>query len=166
MLSGETSVGKFPREAVQIMDKIIGKVESKHGGEIRVLDGPRESVESRLDALGRAACVLAEQMNAAAIVVVTRSGQTAMGISRYRPRPKIIAITDRPKILRRLNLFWGVQGVVIDKLADDSDIALHDIQERLVETQLIQRGEYMVVLAGQPFFARGSTNFIKVEQAL
>jgi pyruvate kinase len=164
MLSGETSVGKYPLEAVQIMDKIIKKVESGNGDRVRVLDRPRESVETRLDALGRAACVLAEQMNAAAIVVVTRSGQTAGVISRNRPRPNIIAITDRPKILRRLNLFWGVQGVVIDKLVGDSDVALHDIQQKLVDTQMVQHGEYVVVLAGQPFFARGSTNFIKVEK--
>ena len=164
MLSGETSVGKYPLEAVQIMDKIIRKAEAGYAGGIRVTERSHASVENRLDALGRAACVLAEQMNAAAIVAVTRSGQTAKVISRYRPHPRIIAITDRPGILRRLNLFWGIQGVVIDRLADDSDVALHDIQERLVDTNMVQRGEYVVVLAGQPFFAQGSTNFIKVER--
>jgi pyruvate kinase len=164
MLSGETSVGKYPLEAVQIMDRIVKKVESEHVGEVRVLERSHRTVEGKLDALGRAACVLAEQMNAAAIVVVTRSGQTAKILSRYRPRPGIIAITDRPKILRRLNLYWGIQGVVIDVLADDSDKALQDIQERLVNTGMVMRGEYVVVLAGQPFFARGSTNFIKVEK--
>jgi pyruvate kinase len=103
-------------------------------------------------------------MNAAAIVTVTRSGLTAKVLSRYRPHPAIIAITDRPKILRRLSLFWGVQGVVIDELAGDSDKALRDIEERLVHTGMVKRGEYVVVLAGQPFFAQGSTNFIKVEK--
>lgn len=164
MLSGETSVGKYPLETVQIMDKIVRKAEAGYAGGIRVTERSHASVENRLDALGRAACVLAEQMNAAAIVAVTRSGQTAKVISRYRPHPRIIAITDQPGILRRLNLFWGVQGVVIDRLADDSDVALHDIQERLVDTNMVQRGEYVVVLAGQPFFAQGSTNFIKVER--
>jgi len=166
MLSGETSVGKYPLEAVQIMDRIVKKVESEHVGQMRVLERPHWTVESKLDALGRAACVLAEQMNAAAIVVVTRSGQTAKILSRYRPQPRIIAITDRPKILRRLNLYWGIKGVVIDMLADDSDKALQDIQEKLVNSGMVMRGEYVVVLAGQPFFARGSTNFIKVEQVV
>ncbi len=63
-----------------------------------------------------------------------------------------------------MNLFWGVQGVVIDELAGDSDKALQDIQEKLVSSGMVERGEYVVVLAGQPFFAQGSTNFIKVEQ--
>jgi pyruvate kinase len=166
MLSGETSVGKYPLEAVHIMDRIIKKVESEHVGEVHILDRAHGEIESKLDALGRAACVLAEQMSAAAIVTVTHSGQTAKVISHYRPRPRIIAITDRPKILRRLNLFWGVRGVVIDELAGDSDKALQSIQEKLVSTGLLKRGEYMVILAGQPLLARGSTNFIKVEKVI
>ena len=166
MLSGETSVGKYPIEAVQIMERIIRKVESERLGQERVLDRTQGVVESRLDALGRAACVLAEQMNAAAIVVVTHTGQTARVISRYRPHPRIIAITDRVKILRRLQLIWGVRGMVIedDELNKDSDKALDIIQQRLISSGMIMRGDYVVMLAGQPFFARGSTNFIKVEK--
>ncbi len=164
MLSGETSVGRYPLEAVQIMDRIVCKVESEQLGSLRILDRSLGNVESRLDALGRSACVLAEQMKAAAIVVVTRSGETARVISRYRPRPRIVAITDRPKILRRLNLVWGVQCILIERLDEDSDKALQKIQERLLGSGIVQRGEYVVILAGQPFFARGSTNFIKVEK--
>ena len=164
MLSGETSVGKFPLEAVQIMDRIIRKVESEHVGPVRLIDRALGGVESQHDALGRAACVLAEQMNAAAIVAVTRSGETARVISHYRPRPQIIAITDSPGILRRLGLMWGVEGMVIEHLSDDSDKALQEIQEQLGNSGMVGRGEFVVLLAGQPFFARGSTNFIKVEK--
>lgn len=166
MLSGETSVGKYPLEAVQIMDRIIKKVESDNFVFQRVLDHPHQGVSSRHDALGRAACVLAEQMKAAAIVCVTHSGETARVVSRYRPRTRIIAITDRDKIHRRLNLIWGVHGIVIDNLLQDSDKALKQIQERLLSMGLIKRGEYIVILAGQPFFARGSTNFIEVEKVV
>jgi pyruvate kinase len=164
MLSGETSVGKYPLETVQIMERIIRTVESEHYGTQRILDHPHQGVTSRHDALGRAACVLAEQMNASAIVCVTHSGETARVVSRYRPRTRIVAITDRTKIMRRLNLIWGVHGLVIENLEQDSDKALKHIQERLVNSGLIQRGEYVVMLAGQPFFARGSTNFIEVEK--
>lgn len=164
MLSGETSVGRYPLEAVQIMDRIIRKVEAENLGTHRILDHPHKGVSSRHDALGRAACVLAEQMNAAAIVCVTHSGETARVLSRYRPRTRIIAITDRAKILRRLNLIWGVHGIVLESLAQDSDKAVRQIQEKLLNLGLIQRGEYIVLLAGQPFFARGSTNFIEVEK--
>ncbi len=164
MLSGETSVGKYPLEAVQIMDRIIRKVEAENLGTNRLLDHPHKGVSSRHDALGRAACVLAEQMHAAAIVCVTHSGETARVLSRYRPRTRIIAITDRAKILRRLKLIWGVHGIVLESLEQDSDKAVHQIQEKLLNLGLIQRGEYIVLLAGQPFFARGSTNFIEVEK--
>jgi len=164
MLSGETSVGKYPLEAVQIMDRIIRKVEAEQVSAPRMLESAYRGVSSRHDALGRAACVLAEQMNAAAIVCVTHSGETARVLSRYRPRTRIIAITDRAKILRRLNLIWGVHGIVLESLAQDSDKAVLQIQQRLLSLGLIQRGEYMVLLAGQPFFARGSTNFIEVEK--
>jgi pyruvate kinase len=164
MLSGETSVGQYPLEAVQIMERIIRRVESEHLGRAHIIEKALGDVESRHDALGRAACVLAEQMNAAAIVTVTRSGETARVVARYRPRPTIIAITDSVEILRRLNLVWGVQGMLSAGLNVDSDKALQQIQERLVSSGIVKRGEYVVVLAGQPFFARGSTNFIKVEK--
>jgi len=164
MLSGETSVGKYPVEAVRIMARIIRKVESERQGRRHMTIEVKGSVENRHDALGRSACVLADQMRAAAIVTVTNSGQTARVIARYRPDPPIIAVTDSAKTLRSLGLVWGVRGLVIENLGDDSDSALARVQERLVATGLVSRGEYIVLLAGQPFFARGSTNFIKVEK--
>jgi pyruvate kinase len=164
MLSGETSVGKYPLETVQIMDRIIRRVEMENIDYNRVRDYPSKGVSSRHDALGRAACVLAEQMNASAIVCVTHSGETARVVSRYRPPTRIIAITDRAKILRRLNLIWGVRGMVIENLIQDSDKAVQQIQEQLLRFGLVQQGEYIVLLGGQPFFARGSTNFIEVEK--
>jgi pyruvate kinase len=165
MLSGETSVGKYPLESVQIMDRIIRKVESEREGS-RLIEHMPSGVTSRHDALARAACVLAEQMHAAAIVCVTHSGETAKTVSRYRPQTRIVAVTDRQKILRRLNLIWGVDGIVTASIEDDSDRALKNIQEKLLASGLIQRGEYIVILAGQPFFARGSTNFIEVEKVV
>jgi pyruvate kinase len=164
MLSGETSVGKYPVEAVQIMNRIILKAESA----LREHPSPTRWREmqpcDQHDAIGRAACLLAEQMRAAAIVTVTRSGQTARVLARYRPDPPIIAITDAEKTLRTLNLVWGIQGMVMSSLGSDSDKALADIRQRLVDSGVVQRGDNVVMLAGHPFFARGSTNLIKVER--
>ncbi len=164
MLSGETSVGKYPIEAVQIMERIIERVEAEHIAPAHALERTFGGVESRHDALARAACVLAEQMEAAAIVAVTRSGETARVVARYRPRPRIIAVTGEASILRRLGLVWGIRGMVVEGLNNDSDSALQRIQECLVSSGLVQRGQYVVLLAGQPFLAQGSTNFIKVEK--
>jgi pyruvate kinase len=164
MLSGETSVGKYPLEAVQIMERIIRKVESERLVRPRMPAELRSGVADRHDALGRSACVLAEQMRASAIVTVTNSGQTARALARYRPDPPIIAITDNAKTLRMLNIVWGVRGLLVEGLDQDSDRAVAMVQERLVASGFVKRGEYVVLLAGQPFFARGSTNFIKVEK--
>jgi pyruvate kinase len=164
MLSGETSIGKYPVDAVQIMNRIILKVEAEQYGSERVPAGEAGTVEGRHDALGRAACILAEQMNAAAIVAVTHSGQTARVLSRYRPDPAIVAITLEPKVLRQLNIAWGVRGMVIGDLDVNLDRALEQVQARLLEAGLVKAQDYVVLLAGQPLFARGSTNFIRVER--
>jgi pyruvate kinase len=164
MLSGETSVGKYPVETVRIMARIVRKVESERQGKRPLIIESGVTVENRHDALGRSACVLADQMRAAAIVTVTNSGQTARVIARYRPDPPIIAVTDNTRTLRSLGLVWGVRGLMIENLGDNSDSALARVQERLVASGLVNRGEYIVLLAGQPLFARGSTNFIKVEK--
>lgn len=164
MLSGETSVGKYPLEAVMIMEKIIRKVEGEITARGRVFEKGRGVIENRHEALGMAACLLSEQMKSAAIVTVTNSGKTAQVLSRYRPNQQIIAVTDSASTLRRLNLVWGVSGIVFEDLSGDSDSALQRIQERLVALGLVRRGEYFVLLAGQPLLARGSTNFIKVEK--
>jgi len=103
-------------------------------------------------------------MRAAAIVTVTNSGQTARVLARYRPEPTIVAITDSAKTLRTLSVVWGVRGLFVENLGEDSDRVLASIQERLVSSGFVRHGEYVVLLAGQPFFARGSTNFIKVEK--
>ncbi|RPH29992.1 hypothetical protein EHM92_09520 [bacterium] len=146
------------------MNRIVMKVESEQHGLQRVLAQPLGTAEGRHDALGRAACILAEQMDAAAIVAVTHSGQTAQVLSRYRPDPCIFAITLSPKVLRQLNICWGVRGMVISNLDVNFDKAVEQVQAKLLEAGIMKLGEYVVILAGQPLFARGSTNFIKVER--
>lgn len=162
MLSGETSVGKYPLEAVAMMDRIILRAEREQRGAAAAIAGG--SVANRHEALGQAACILAQQMGAAAIIAVTRSGYTARVLARYRPAPPIVAVTADDGALRSLALVWGVRGFVIQDLDDESDRALHRIQMRCVEEGLVVPGEYVVLLGGQPFLAKGSTNFIKVER--
>jgi pyruvate kinase len=166
MLSGETSVGNYPVEAVQIMERIIRKIESERLSHHRGSADARGSVADRHEALARSACLLADQMHAAAIVAVTNSGQTAKVVARYRPDPPIIAITDNPETLRSLSVIWGVRGLLVDTLEQDSDRGVEQVQARLISSGAVRKGEYIVLLAGQPFFARGSTNFIKVERIM
>jgi pyruvate kinase len=162
MLSGETSIGRYPLEAVSVMNRIVLRAEEEQIA--RRVPAALGTVSGRHEALGQAACVLAQQMNAAAIIAVTRSGQTARVLSRYRPSVRIIAVTADARTLQTLGLSWGVRGLVLPDLDGDSDRTLHRIQEQLVAGGWVRPGEFVVLLAGQPFLARGSTNFIKVER--
>lgn len=164
MLSGETSVGSYPLETVQMMDRIIQRIEQERAESGRSRESEVEVMANRHEALARAACVLAEEMDATAIVAVTNSGQTARALAKYRPNLPIVAVTDRPQTLRRVAILWGVRGLLLSGLGVESDKALQTIQEHLLSSGIVKKGDYVVLLAGLPFFARGSTNIIKVEK--
>jgi pyruvate kinase len=164
MLSGETSVGKFPVEAVLTMDHIIRKAEVRSKDHLDVARTPKGKQLALFDAIARAACVIANEIEAKAIVVVTHSGFSAINTAKYRPKANILAVTDRDKILRRLNLIWGVRGIIIPDFVADSDLAFRRINEELRKLQYVQSGDYVVYTAGLPLLSRGTTNTIKIEK--
>jgi len=163
MLSAETSVGRYPVEAVTTMDKIIRKAETVRHDR---LDDREEGIRyaDRFDAIARAAAVLAKQLNATAIVPLTHSGSTAIRISKYRPTAPILAITERERILRRLNLVWGVRALIVPGFESDADTAFQRIQDELLKQGYVQKGDYVVFTAGIPLMSKGTTNTIKVER--
>jgi len=164
MLSGETSVGAYPVEAVAMMTRIINNVET-HAGKPRIHEKwLPEGEKAHQEALGRAACVLAEQIHAAAIVAVTQSGATARIVSHYRPRTPIVAVTASALTLRRLNLIWGVRGMIVEGTNQNSDQTLRVVERSLAEEGVLRSGDAYVLIAGQPLFAGGGTNFVKVER--
>ncbi len=164
MLSGETSVGRFPIEAVGTMDRIIRKAE-EHRHDRLDIEQVSTHLEQRIsDAMGRAACVIARQLNARAIVPITFSGYSAMNIAKYRPTSHILAVTGREKVLRRLNLIWGVRGIVIPDFVGSTDEAFRKINEELKRQGYVQAGDYVVYTAGIPLLSKGSTNSVKVEK--
>jgi pyruvate kinase len=164
MLSSETSVGKYPVEAVSMMNRIIQRVEGE-GLRKKVLDsqgwGWPGSVQ---DALGRASVVLAEQMGAAAVIAVTHTGKTATLASRYRPRTPLLAVTDNPQTLRRLSLVWGIRAILLETTEKDRGRVIPLLERELLNRGLVRQGDAVVFLSGQPLFAGGSTNDIRVER--
>lgn len=164
MLSGETSVGKHPVEAVQIMDRIIRKAETQMPEGLQVeVESMRNPVRDVVDAVGRAACVLAKQVGAAAIVPLTYSGRSAQVVAKYRPKARIVAVTGGDKIVRRLNLYWGVRSIIVDQMSDfDSSLKL--VLEKLLEAGHVQKRDYIVVTAGIPLMQMGTTNMVKVQK--
>lgn len=164
MLSAETSVGKYPVEAVRTMDRIIQKSESQ--GSLS-LTGPSQQYGKSgdvFDAIARAACVLAGQLGAKAVVPLTHSGATASRVSKYRPPVPILAVTGRERILRRINLLWGVRGLMIPDFEENSDTAFTKIKNELVKRGYVEKGDYIVFTAGIPLMMKGTTNAIKVER--
>ena len=165
MLSGETSVGKYVVEVVRTMDLIIRRAEEEYRDQLDLADEAGEKQAEVFKAIGRAACVLAKQIGAAAIVPITHSGETAKTIAKYRPYGKIIAVTDRERIRRRLNLVWGVRSILVPNIAD-TDTTLATIQQELLKSGYVNKGDYIVMTAGIPLLARGTTNMVKVEKIL
>jgi len=164
MLSAETSVGKYPVDTVQTMDRIICRAEIRRHDHLGIKQIPAEIQENVFDAIARAACVLARQVNAKAIVPITHSGATAVKISKYRPESRIIAVTSDDRILRSLNLVWSVRGITIKDFIHDNDTVFHRIIERLKQEGDIERGDFVVFTAGLPLMAMGTTDTVNVER--
>ncbi len=162
MLSGETSVGSYPVKAVEMMRRIIDRTEEHVSASVPFNPDGIPSTHP-YDPLSRAACILADQLRATAIVVLTHSGTTAFHVAKFRPPSRIIAVTDRDKILRRLNLVWGIRGLIVEELKKDTDIAFRQIQRDLLKQGLVSKGDTVVMVAGIPLFEGHPTNTIKVD---
>ncbi len=163
MLSGETSVGKNVVAVVQTMRSIIMKAEEEPHDNLYLGDVVSGEQQGVFKALGRSATMLAKNINAAAIVCVTHSGDMVKIISRYRPSTPMIAVTDLDRVQRRLTLVWGVRSILINAIGD-TDATFARIHEELLNSGAVQKGDYVVMTAGIPLLARNSTNTIKVEQ--
>jgi pyruvate kinase len=163
MLSGETSVGDYPIEAVEYMSKIISSVEMKYCTIDFESDTPKERLRDWSDALANSSCVLARQVGASAIISITGTGYTASNISKYRPCIPIIAITDSIQTKRFLNFTWGVQSVSVPKIDNRLDI-YQNIGNILGELSYIQKGDNVVFVAGLSSDEIIPQNIIKIYQ--
>ncbi len=158
MLSGETASGRYPRESVAMMDRIIREAERV------VQETPRHRPHESLsvaETVSEAVCHAATDLNMKVIAVFTETGSTARLISRYRPGPPIIAFSPMQGTRRRLSLLWGVVPRTIRYLRDiDSLSAL--AERRLLEEKLVAAGDIVGIVAGTPLGTKGSTNFMKL----
>lgn len=165
MLSGETSVGKYPIIVVQTMDSIIRRTEMEVRDKLDLQDEISDQQEAIFKALGRSACILARQIDAAAIVSFSNSGETLKTIARYRPSAPLIGITNRERIQRRLNLVWGVRTVLIKSFeVGETDATIARVSQMLSDMGYVKQGDHIVITAGIPLMSRNSTNMIKVEK--
>ncbi len=163
MLSGETSVGKYPLKVIKAMSEIISGVELS--SLIKVPHDPPSIRNKRImtKSVCHHASQMADEIAAAAIVTLTNSGYTAFQISAWRPKSHIIAFTSEKRILGKLSLLWGVHAFYYDRdLSTDNTVK--DINEIIREKGFVKEEDYVINLASMPVEEKGMVNTLRVSQ--
>jgi pyruvate kinase len=162
MLSGETSVGKFPVKVIEAMTKIVREVESVESI-YHLEQAPAASKQDRFitDSVCYNACRLANRVSAAAIATLTFSGYTAFKISSQRPKARITVFTGNKRLLNQLSLVWGVETYFYNKM-ESTDATINDLKTILKERAKLKDGDLIVNTASMPIAEKGMTNMLKL----
>lgn len=163
MLSGETAVGRYPVEAVKMMVQIALETEAALPYTKILLDKGADLEPQTDDAISYAACHIAQQLGAVAIVAFTTSGSTARRVAKYRPGVPILATTPSPHEMRRLLLSCGVYPYEVAEPSTVDELFAQGISLSL-ETGAAKKGDLIVITAGVPTGIRGTTNLLKVQR--
>jgi pyruvate kinase len=161
MLSGETAIGSYPLEAVRFLARNARISEEALDYESILADGLRYRRPVITDAISYASCATAADLSAAAIIIATTSGSTALRVARYRPKTPILAFSSKPATLRKLQLIRGVIPRCCIQ-ASSLDEQIHYIAHKALHEKLVDIGELVVVTAGLPLHTSGTTNTLKV----
>ncbi len=161
MLSAESASGRYPAEAVSMMNRIGEEVERE--GVYRSIIAAQRAAPERTgaDAVAIAARDMAETLDLKAIVAWTASGATALRVARERPRAPILALTPNRDTARRLTVVWGVKAVVT-KDANDVDDMANRACKFAVRQGMAEKGERILIIAGVPFGTPGATNMLRL----
>ncbi len=161
MLSGETAVGQYPVETVEMMARIAVEAESAVFRET-LLDAKKSDVVlSGPRAIARAATVAARELNLSTIACFTMSGSTPRLIKSYRPHRRVLALTPIPQTWRRMALYWGVEPVLIDMITN-TDALIQLVEVTLRERSTVAEGEAVIIVMGHPAGVGSPTNMIKL----
>jgi pyruvate kinase len=161
MLSGETSVGKYPVETIYSMQKIIKHTET-HGKPFNRQHQPIVGTPTYIaNSICHNATILSSQMNARAIIAFTHSGYTALRIASNRPKAKIFVFTNNHKLLRKMSLVWGVESFYAEKY-DQIDTAISESIKILKNEGLISDSDTVIHTGSTPLNLHGRTNMMKV----
>ena len=162
MLSGETAAGRYPVEALQTMMRIATRTEQDIDYRKRFFGYDHKASTNITDAICHATCTTAHDLNASAILTVTKTGTSARMISRYRPGCQIIGCTIDEKVGRQLNLSWGVRPLLIMEENDVIELFNHSVSNAR-DYGFLNPGELVVITSGVPLGMAGTTNMIKVQ---
>ena len=163
MLSGETSVGQFPVEVVNTMEKIIRRVEDSP-----LIKSPFDlpSVKAKR-LLTKSICFhaasIANEINASAICTLTNSGYTGWQISSWRPSSMILVFTSNKRILSQLNLLWGVKGLFYDNFVS-TDSTIEEVNELARTNGFVKKNDLVINLSAMPIAAKGEVNTLRISK--
>lgn len=163
MLSGETAAGAYPIEVVKTMALIAETTEKNIDYRKRFLNRPTEVSNTIADAIAHATVTTAHDLNAKAIITVSKGGKTARLISKYRPDCPIVGCTTSDTVCRQLNMSWGVTPFVIDEKTNTDDLFASAV-EAAESRGIAEDGDIVVITAGVPLGVSGTTNLMKVEK--
>jgi pyruvate kinase len=159
MLSGETSVGRYPIKAVRTMAQIIEAVES---GPVSV--PPLNHVpRTKRGVLSYAARDIGERLSARALVAFTQSGDTVRRLARLHTRLPLLAFTPTPAVRSQLALTWGVETFLVDYVTN-TDAMVRQVDHAMLSIDRFKPGDLVVIVAGSPPGTVGSTNLIRVHR--
>lgn len=161
MLSAESASGKYPAEAVKSMSNIITSAEKSPSIYYKFFEPDKASNTFVYDNLVLAACQLSKQLEAKAILGMTKSGFTGLKLAHHRPKASIFIFTSNKELLNKINLIWGVRGFFYDKMVSTDD-TFRDIEQILVGKGHLNKGDVFINTASMPIHWEGRTNVIKV----
>jgi pyruvate kinase len=161
MLSGETAKGKYPVLAVETMSRIIVRAEQEMRLWQRPTTIPLSAGTNVSDAVSHAAVTIADEMKAAAVISLTRSGSTARMVSKFRPGCPIVAATPSRTTWREMALLWGCQAVMREE-ASNAEEAVESAMAAALEMGYVSEGDLVVITAGVPVGIPGMTNMVQV----
>lgn len=161
MLSGETSVGKYPVKVIENMQSIIDAVERKSQIFFKEHQPTTRNQTYISDSICYNACVMARQVDATAIVTMTNSGYTGFKLASHRPKANIFIFTDNRSLLNTMSLVWGVRGFYYNKY-ESTDATIKDIKDFLKGHGLVNVDDLVINIASMPMQERGRANMIKL----
>ncbi len=162
MLSGETAAGLYPVQAVEAMAKIAMQAESREEF-IQPVKSTKYLIRGLSGALSHSASTLAKDVNAKAIVVCTRTGETAKMVSRFRAMIDIIGMTTDPRSYQKLALSWGVYPVLSEEF-QSVDVLFHFAKCAARDSGLVKKGDVIVITGGTPNGKSGNSNLINISK--
>jgi pyruvate kinase len=163
MLSGETSIGKYPLTTTRLMNDVILQSEEHPSEKIKLnFSIPEDLEENLFDSVFRGISEISKQVNAKAVVVFTYKGRAARKLSKYRPDAKIIAISNSFNTMNSLNLSCGVTSLYLEKI-DKENVAIDKSKKIVLDAGLVNEGDMVIFMSGTPFSDKSKVNWLRFE---